>query len=713
MSEFSELKRKLDYLSAEQVAQVEQAYQVAHKAHEDQTRSSGEPYITHPLAVAMILADFHLDAESITAAILHDVIEDTHVDKDTLTADFGEEVAELVDGVSKLTQIQFQTRAEAQAANFRKMMMAMSKDIRIILIKLADRLHNMRTLGHLSTKKRSRIAKETLEIYAPIANRLGMRAFRDELQELGFHALYPYRYKILMDAVKKARGNRKEILGVIYDSLNQSLVDAGVREFTLVGREKYLYSIYRKMKNKHLKFAEIMDVYAFRIVVEDVDTCYRVLGAVHNSYKPVPERFKDYVAIPKVNGYQSLHTTLFGPYGVPIEIQIRTRDMEQMSESGIAAHWLYKAKENIVNQAQLRAREWIKGVLEIQKSTGSSIEFIENVKIDLFPDEVYVFTPQGEIMELPNGATAVDFAYAVHSDVGNCCVAVKINRRLLPLSTKLKSGQTIEIITASGAHPNPAWLNFVRTGKSRSNIRHFLKQQQHGESVDLGQRLLDAALARSGLQLSDISDQQIQSVLALVGLKTRDDLLEAIGLGDQVAPVIARRLSQEGPAEEQVLSVQEEAVLAIKGTEGMAVNFGKCCYPLPGDPIFGVLSAGHGVIVHAEQCRNTVDFRRKHSDQCFAMRWEEDVHGEFQVGIAIGMENHRGALAKLAVAISEAEGNLEDIIVKEVDARYVTFHMLLSVLSRTHLAQIIRRIRQLRGVTKVTRHRQQIFKHKV
>jgi GTP diphosphokinase / guanosine-3',5'-bis(diphosphate) 3'-diphosphatase len=709
---FSALKLKLKkYLSGKQIKQVEAAYQLAFDAHAHQYRNSGEPYITHPVAVASILADTHLDAASIMAALMHDVLEDTKVEKTVLTEKFGEEVTELVDGVSKLTQIHFETKAEAQAANFRKMMMAMAKDIRVILIKLADRLHNMRTLGHMPTYKKHRIAKETLEIYAPIANRLGMRAFRDEFHELGFKNHYPLRYLVLENQLNLARGNRKGIVEKITLALQKSLKDAGLKHVNPMGREKNLFSIYRKMRTKHLHFSEILDVYAFRIVVDNVDKCYRALGAVHNSFKPVPERFKDYIAIPKANGYQSLHTTLFGPYGVPIEIQIRTEQMHKMAENGIAAHWLYKAEDSVSTQAQMRAREWIKGVLEIQQSAGNSLEFIENVKIDLFPDEVYVFTPKGHIMELPNGATAVDFAYAVHSDVGNSCVAVKLDRRLVPLSSVLVSGQTIEIITAPGARPNPAWLNFVATGKARGNIRHYLKKQQRKESIDVGKRLLTSALEKISTSLDDIPEENMKGVLSILDMADESELYEHIGLGNQMAAIVAQRLlaTDAGGLLEESFEISKSTELALKGTEGLAVHFANCCYPIPGDPVFGILSSGQGIMVHVETCQNVSELREKNQDKCIPVRWEEEVVGDFSVGVAVGLENRRGALATLALAAADAESSIDDIAINEFDGRYATIHLLLSVRDRQHLARVLRRMRQIKYVTKIVRHKQHLF----
>ncbi len=705
---FKKLRNALEeYLDKEQIERIYQAYLLARGAHEGQMRKSGEEYITHPVAVAEILAHMRLDPESIMAALMHDVIEDTGVDKKTLAEKFGDSVAELVDGVSKLTQIKFESRAEAQAENFRKMVLAMVRDIRVILIKLADRLHNMQTLESLPQEKRSRIALETLEIYAPIANRLGMHSFRVEFEDLGFAALHPMRYRILQEAVAKARGNRKEIVKVIESALQACLKQKNVPVATVYGREKHLYSIYKKMRNKKLSFNEIMDIYAFRIIVDDLDSCYRILGVVHNLYKPVPERFKDYIAIPKTNGYQSLHTTLFGPYGVPIEIQIRSKEMDRMAENGIASHWLYKSGETADNEAQMRAREWLKGLLEMQQSTGSSLEFIENVKIDLFPDEVYVFTPNGDIVKLPSGATAVDFAYAVHSDIGNSCIATKINRRLAPLSSTLINGQTVEIITAAGARPNSAWLNFVVTGKARSNIRHFLKGQQRAESIALGKRLLEKALDGMGQPWQILPQDNIEAVLRESNYKNEDELFENIGLGNQVPLVVARRLAvvaepeREAQASGPVLDT-DVPPLSIKGSEGMVVNFASCCRPIPGDPIVGLLSSGRGLIVHNEQCRKVLGYTQQ-AGQFVNVCWEDEVEGEFEADIRVFAENRRGVLAMLAHAISDADSNIVDIAVEERDGRYSQVSMTLAVRNRVHLARVMRRLRSVSAVNKIKR----------
>jgi len=696
---FEDFQKKLsNYLTQEQVVEIKNAYLMAKAAHEGQWRISGEPYITHPLEVANILANMHMDYQSIIAAILHDVIEDTDLDKAIIAEKFGEEVAELVDGVSKLNQIKFENRIEAQAENLRKMMLAMARDIRVILIKLADRLHNMRTLDALAPEKQRRIAKETLEIYAPIANRLGMNNFRIEFEDLGFSYLYPVRSRVLKEAVRKARGNRKELILALEASIKNRLEQEEVSHFVILGREKHLYSLYKKMKNKELSLSEVMDVYALRIIVDRVDTCYRVLGIVHNLYKPVHGRFKDYIAIPKTNGYQSLHTIVLGPHGVPVEIQIRTEEMNRMAENGIAAHWLYKSADSRAGDAELRAREWLKGILELQRNAGNSREFIEHVKIDLYPDEVYVFTPNGDILSLPNGATAVDFAYAVHTDVGNACIAAKIDRRLVPLSMRLTSGQTIEIVTAEGAHPNPAWLSFVVTGKARSNIRQWLKTQQVSEARILGQRLIERALLSLTLTLKDISDKRLKAVLNELKLEGFDQLCEEVGLGNQVAPLIARRLVSD-------LSQDESHIiypLAIRGTEGMVVTYAKCCRPIPGDTIVGFLSAGRGIVVHRESCKNVSEMI-KSPEKYILIQWAEKVEGEFQVELRVDVFNKRGVLALLANTLSENDANILNVHIDERDSRHNTITFLLSIRHRNHLAKLIRRLREIEVVTRVVR----------
>lgn len=654
--------------------------------------------------MAHILADMRMDYKSLVAALLHDVIEDTPTAKEQIIKLFGEEVAELVDGVSKLTHIEFESRLEAQAENFRKMILAMTRDIRVILVKLADRLHNMRTLGAMRADKRRRIARETLEIYAPIANRLGMNRVRLELEELGFAALYPLRYRVIAERLKKSRGNRKEIVGKIESSITERIKQEGLTG-QVIGREKHLYGIYKKMREKQLPFNEIMDVYAFRIIVASVDMCYRVLGVVHNLYKPVPGRFKDYIAIPKANGYQSLHTVLFSPYGVPIEVQIRTEDMHRVAEAGIAAHWLYKSGDDSGNSAQVRARQWLLDLLEIQQHAGNSMEFLENVKVDLFPDEVYVFTPKGTIMVLPRGATAVDFAYAVHTDVGNQCVAVKIDRRLMPLRSELRNGQTVEVITAAGARPNPAWLNFVNTAKARANIRNFLKNLQHDEAISLGQRLLNKSLEQYDASLQTIPEKHLAHVTETFNARDFNTLLMDIGLGNRMPMQIARALIQgedDKLGKEPRSSSSESKPLAIKGTEGTVVTYAKCCRPIPGDKIIGFVTAGRGVVIHVEGCKNVADQRSK-PEKWIDVEWEDDVAGEFPVELRLLVVNQRGVLATIAAAISDLDANIENVVMDERDGQHSQLTFTVAVKDRKHLARIIKRLRSLHNVVRINR----------
>jgi len=692
-----------DYLEPDQIAEVYRAYLFGAEAHDGQSRKTGEPYIYHPVAVARILAEMRMDHKSLIAALLHDVIEDTPTAKEQLTNKFGDEVAELVDGVSKLTNIEFESKLEAQAENFRKMMMAMTRDIRVILVKLADRLHNMRTLGIMRPDKRQRIAKETLDIYSPIANRLGMNKMRLELEELGFQALYPLRYRVLDDRMRKLRGNRKEIVGKIESSLKERLKQEGIGS-EVIGREKHLYGIYKKMRSKVLPFTEVMDVYAFRIIVQNVDMCYRVLGIVHNLYKPVPGRFKDYIAIPKVNGYQSLHTVLFSPYGVPIEVQIRTEDMHKVAEAGIAAHWLYKSGDESGNSAQVRARQWLLDVLEIQQYAGNSMEFLESVKVDLFPDEVYVFTPKGEIMELPRGATAVDFAYAVHTDVGNQCVAVKIDRRLMPLRTELRNGQTVEIVASPTSGPNPAWLNFVHTAKARSNIRHFLKNLQNDEAVSLGERLLNRSLDEFGENLKTLPKKHIKHVLKSFKYKKLEKMLADIGLGNRMPMIMARLLAQ-GPDEKRKIfqrADKDKKPLIIKGTEGTVVTFAKCCRPIPGDEILGFVTAGRGVVIHTQNCNNVAEFKGM-PDKWIDVSWESKIEGEFPVELRTLVVNKRGVLATIAATISDMDANIENVNMAERDGSHSTLTFTVTVKDRKHLARIMRRLRSSDMISRISR----------
>ena len=689
------------YLDAEQTNHVRRAYYFAEQAHFGQLRRSGEPYVTHPLAVAGILADMHMDHQSLMAAMLHDVIEDTGIEKSAIGTQFGSSVAELVDGVSKLTQMEFESLEEKQAENFQKMALAMAQDIRVILVKLADRLHNMRTLGVLKTDKARRIARETLDIYSPIAMRLGMNTVRMEFEDLGFSALYPMRARRIDAALRNARGHRKELVEQIRHQIETTLEQEG-HDVEVVGREKHLYSIYKKMKSKSKSFSEIMDIYAFRIIVDSVDTCYRVLGCIHSLYKPVPGEVKDYIAIPKANGYQSLHTVLMGMHGVPIEIQIRTLDMEEMANSGIAAHWLYKSDGQSTNGSQARARQWVQGLLEMQQRAGNSLEFIESVKIDLFPDEIYVFTPKGRILELPRGATAVDFAYAVHTDVGNSCVACRINRKLAPLSEPLQSGQTLEIITAPGARPNPSWFNYAVTAKARSNIRHFLKHQTREDSVALGRRLLDRALAGFDGSLDELPENQLSEFLKRHHYEQLDDLLEEIARGNRLPAITAQQLLGEMAADQLQSAGNAGPPVAIRGTEGFMVSYAKCCHPLPGDPIEGYLSSEKGVVVHRERCNNLGDMR-ENSDRLVALRWDDEVEGEYPVQLRIEVENRRGMIAVIATRINSMGVNIEKISTDDKDYQFTYVDLEMVIHDRVHLARIMKRLRAVKYVRKVTR----------
>jgi len=687
-----------NYLEARQVDNIRRAYYFAKDAHEGQTRRSGEPYITHPLAVAHVLAMMHMDDECIMAGLLHDVIEDTEVSREELAAEFSEDVALLVDGVSKLAKAAFETQKQAQAENLRKMMLAMSQDIRVIIVKLADRLHNMRTLGHLPPEKRRRIAHETLDIYSPIAQRLGMNLMRVELEDLGFHVLYPLRYRVLADVVRKARGNRREIISQITASIQNRMEQEQI-EADIQGREKNLYSLYQKMVKKQLSFSDVTDVYAFRIIVDSIDSCYRMLGVVHNLYKPVQNKFKDYIAIPKANGYQSIHTVLFGPFGFPIEVQIRTRDMDQMAEAGVAAHWLYKTGENEgSNQSHRRARQWLQGLLEMQKGSGDSVDFLENLRIDLFPEEIYVFTPKGKIMALPRGATAVDFAYAVHSDIGNSCVAARIDRQLVPLSTKLENGQSIEIITTKSSHPNPAWLNFVFTVKARTNIRHYLKQLQNDEAILLGKRLLNKHLSAFSVALEDIPQEKVDAIANELEQDSFEEVLQSIGLGNRQVMVIAQKLLQDDAAEAD----SSAKPLVIAGTEGMVVSFARCCSPIPGDEIHGFISAGRGIVVHQIGCKTTHNLRGQH-DKWIDVSWSDVVERDFQVDVMVHVKNQRGVLATIAATVSESDSNIDNVVVDERDTGYSDLRLTIEVKDRQHLAAIIRRLRRLDMVARITR----------
>ncbi|QXO65602.1 bifunctional GTP diphosphokinase/guanosine-3',5'-bis pyrophosphate 3'-pyrophosphohydrolase [Morganella morganii] len=688
-----------DYLPKEQIDLLKQAYVVARDAHEGQTRSSGEPYITHPVAVACILAEMRLDLETLMAALLHDVIEDTPATFQDIEQLFGTTVAGLVEGVSKLDKLNFRDKKEAQAENFRKMVMAMVKDIRVILIKLADRTHNMRTLGSLRPDKRRRIARETLEIYSPLAHRLGIHHIKTELEELGFEALYPNRYRVIKEVVKAARGNRKEMIQKILSEIEGRLTEAGI-SCKVSGREKHLYSIYRKMHLKEQRFHSIMDIYAFRVIVSTVDTCYRVLGQVHGLYKPRPGRVKDYIAIPKANGYQSLHTSLIGPHGVPVEVQIRTEDMDQMAEMGVAAHWAYKEHGESGTTAQVRAHRWMQSLIELQQSTGNTFEFIESVKSDLFPDEIYVFTPEGRIVELPTGSTPVDFAYAVHTDIGHSCVGARVDRQPYPLSQQLTSGQTVEIITAPGARPNAAWLNFVVSSKARAKIRQLLKNLKRDDSVNLGRRLLNHALG-NGRKITDIPQENISRELLRMKLATLDDLLAEIGLGNAMSVVVARNLLNEPESNTEENTTRK---LPIKGADGVLITFAKCCRPVPGDPIIAHISPGKGLVIHHESCRNIRGYE-KEPEKFMAVEWDSDIDTDFIAEIKVDMFNHQGALANLTAAINDANSSIQSMNTEEKDGRVYCAFIRLTAKDRIQLANIMRKIRIMPDVLRVSRNR--------
>ncbi|MFB6421822.1 MAG: bifunctional GTP diphosphokinase/guanosine-3',5'-bis pyrophosphate 3'-pyrophosphohydrolase [Candidatus Malihini olakiniferum] len=686
------------YLPEDQIRCLQQAYNVARDAHEGQARSSGEPYITHPVAVAYILAEMRLDYETLIAALLHDTIEDTLTTYQDIEQKFGKSVAELVDGVSKLDKLKFRDKKEAQAENFRKMIMAMVQDIRVILIKLADRTHNMRTLGSLRPDKRRRIARETLEIYSPLAYRLGIHHLKTQLEELGFEALYPNRYWVIKEVVKAARGSRKEIIQKIISEIEERLNEAGI-SCQVSGREKHLYSIYCKMHLKEHRFQSIMDIFAFRVIVKEVDACYRVLGQVHNLYKPRPGRVKDYIAIPKANGYQSLHTSLIGLHGVPVEVQIRTEDMDQMAEMGVVAHWTYKEGESSTT-TQVRVHRWMQSLLELQQSAGSSFEFIESVKSDLFPDEMYVFTPEGRIIELPEGATPVDFAYAVHTDIGHACLGARVDRKPYPLSQSLNSGQTVEIMTAPGVRPNAAWLSFVVSSRARAKIRQMLKILKREDSVRLGYRLLNYALG-NGRKISDISQKSIQVELNRMKLATLDDLLAEIGLGNVMSVVVAKNLLSEQPLQQERHRFRK---LPIKGADGVLIIFSRCCYPIPGDPIMAHVSPGKGLVIHHESCRNTCSYQ-KEPEKFMAVEWDSVTEQEFIAEIKVEMFNHQGVLANLATSINTANSNIQSINTEERDGRVYSAFIRLTTRDRVHLANVMRKIRVMPDVIKVTRNR--------
>ncbi len=685
-----------DYLDTDKVTKVRHAYEKARCAHEGQMRSSGDPYITHPLAVARILSGMRMDHHSLMAAMLHDVIEDTGVSKEELTEEFGETVALLVDGVSKLTHIEFASQEEKQAKNFEKMALAMAKDIRVIIVKLADRLHNMRTLGPLKPVKRRRVARETLDIYARIAGRLGMQDLRIEFEDRGFEALYPLRARRLRAAVSMVRNKQKELVKHIKESLENQLQRWGI-EATVIGREKHLYSIYRKLQGKK-KFRDITDVFAFRIITDDVESCYKVLGAAHMLYKPIPDRFKDYIAIPKANGYQSIHTVLHGVENIPIEVQIRTKEMDAIAGSGIAAHWLYKSEEDHTSQS--RARRWVNNLLELQQNAGNSLEFIEHVRNDFFSDEVFVFSPKGKIIELPSGATPVDFAYSIHTEIGNSCVSCRINNRLASLSQPLENGQLVHIITHEDARPRAIWLNTVKTSKARSAIHNALKSNQQQDAIDLGRRMLVRTLAHIDISLDDISPEQFAKTYAELECKSLDQLLTEIGLGRRMSNSVAKLLVPERAHD---VATHVESPLTIDSTDGTMITLARCCHPIPGDPILSMIVPGKGLTIHLDTCKNIIDSKQR--EKINEVSWSPEVSGEFPVDLLISVESNRGIFAELASRITAMGANIEKIQYKEQDPSRNQIRMTLGVKNRVHLADIMRRIRGLRAVEKISRER--------
>jgi GTP pyrophosphokinase len=699
MSDADQLIEELSaYLKPKDIDRVRLAIEFSRAAHQGQMRQSGDPYVSHPIAVARVLTPLHIDAQAIIAALLHDVVEDTDVTSEQVAENFGKPVAELVDGLSKLDRIQFETREDAQAENFRKMLLAMARDVRVILIKLADRLHNMRTLESMALDKRERIARETMEIYAPIANRLGLNDIRHELEDLSFKHFHPNRYAVLSKALKVARGNRRKVVSKILDAIRHKLAEANIQA-DVTGREKDIYSIYQKMQSKSLAFAEVLDIYGFRVLVNDFASCYVALGVLHGLYKPIPGKFKDYIAIPKMNGYQSLHTTLFGPFGTPIEIQIRTHEMHKIAEAGVASHWLYKSGHGSINDLHKKTHQWLQELLESLSQSSDSSEFLEHLKVDLFPDEVYVFTPKGRILSLPRGATAVDFAYSVHTDIGNRCIAVKVNHELVPLRTELRNGDRVEVITAPNAKPNPTWLSYVTTSKARSNIRHFLKTMQSGESAQLGERMLNQALNALGKKPQDMDEAHWNRLLKDTGVKTRLDILADIGLGHRLNMVVARQLARIGDA--ATGEVPGNAVVTIQGTEGMAVQFAQCCHPIPGDPIIGVIKSGQGLVVHTHDCPN-LRKGRSGAEQWLDVVWDKGINRPFDVGIKLLVANKRGVLAKVAAAIAEAEANIENINFTH-EGEYSGLHFTLEVNNRLHLSKVMRNLRKIEEVARIIR----------
>ena len=696
-----QLERAASYLPAEQLPMLRRAWEVGASAHAGQTRKSGEPYITHPVAVAGILAELGLDVEALVAAILHDTIEDTPLTYDELAGEFGQTVAELVEGVTKLDKLRFRDRQEAAAESFRKMLLAMSRDLRVIMIKLADRLHNMRTLGAQSAEARGRIARETLEIYAPIAQRLGMNLVKSELQDLGFRALHPWRHAVIDKHIRSQPVMRRESMAQIEAHLSQRLAKEGI-EHRLVSRVKTPWSIYNKMRSEGKSFDRVMDVFGFRVVVDSVPSCYHALGAVHAQYKPLDGRFRDFIAIPKANGYQSLHTVLFGPYGSPIEVQIRTEEMDLIAERGVAAHWTYKFGGDSPNSAQSRAHAWIVELIDSQRSAGSSLEFLDNVKVDLFPDEVYLFTPKGKILALPRNSTALDFAYAVHTDIGNRAVASRVDKKLVPLRTKLVSGQTVEVITARSATPKPQWLEFVVSSKARTAIRHQLKQLEHEDAVQLGHRMLDRALEAMDSSIERLPKGRLDAFLAEYRYPRLEAFLADVALGNWMPTQAAQALMVQGEPRAGGNAQRAQEKILINGSERGVVSFAGCCQPIPGDDIMGYHTAGKGIVVHRMDCPNLAELR-KSPERWVPIGWDSSVVGDYDTALVVEVENGTGVLAQLAAAIAQSHSNIERVDYLDRDFNAVVLCFNIQVRDRNHLAEVMRRLRRLSVVQSVRR----------
>ena len=691
------------YLPKREIDKVWEAYRFSEKAHSGQKRRSGEAYISHPVSVACIAARFHLDSQSIQAALLHDVVEDTESTELEIESKFGKQVSTLVTGLSKLDKVEFQDANEAQAENFRKMLLAMTQDVRVMLIKLSDRLHNMQTIQSLDERKKIRIAQETVDIYAPIANRLGLNNLYQELEDLCFEVLHPVRYKTIQKAIKASRGNRKEVIEKISNEISHKLKSVKTKA-EITGREKNPASIHRKMLEDQTGFNQINDIYAFRIIVNDINDCYLTLGTLHSLYNPIPGKFKDYIAIPKANGYQSLHSTLLGPFGVPVEIQIRTKSMHQLAEAGVAAHWLYKTKDAHVTDLQQKTNQWLKRMLDIQNDSSNSLEFLEHLKVDLFPDEVYVFSPDGKIFALPKNSSSIDFAYAVHSDVGNKAVSAKINQMLVPLRTRLSTGDHVEIITSTLAKPNPTWLNFVITGKARSQIRNYLRSAESKDLIFLGEKMLNNALNAFHIHPTAIKKKHWNKLILDYHVESKDEILMDIALGKKVNVMVAHQLTNlmDGVASNKKQTKMLD-VITIKGSDDMAIQLASCCHPIPGDPILGYINKEKGLVIHTHDCQIVNELSLDH-DRWVDVEWEPDSEKLFNVRLSVLVVNERGMLGKIASVIADAESNIDNVSLQDMDGSpFATLNFLVQVRHRQHLAELIRNLRKITKVNKITR----------